>query len=191
MTSRMRKSELVAECARLNLDTSGTIPVLRSRLKGPRVPDSQYLSALDLDNVAYDLLNPFFKNTNILCIEQIINPDLERRFFECQSDIIKRVGFCETVTAFHGTSNDALFSIVKNGFDVTKSKRQALGFGTYFALDPQLSMMYSNTSHKILLCEVLVGDSSDSTLDRLQSPSIFVSKHSMGAIPRYVITYDR
>jgi len=186
----MRKSELVAECARLNLDTSGTIPILRSRLKGPLVPVSQqYLITLELDNVAYGLLNPFFKHTNILCIEQIINPDLDRRFFECQSDIIKRVGFCETVTAFHGTNSDSLFSIVKDGFDVTRSKRKALGTGTYFALDPQLSMMYSNTSHKILLCEVLVGDSSDTTLDRLQSPSIFVSKHSTGAIPRYVITY--
>jgi len=32
----MRKSELVAECARLNLDTTGTVVILRSRLKGTK-----------------------------------------------------------------------------------------------------------------------------------------------------------
>jgi hypothetical protein len=193
MVSRMRKAELVTECQRLNLETWGTVPVLRTRIrdahKAPLVSSSHsHLELLDRGHELYTRLRILFK-TDILCVEKVINSSVESRFLACQEAIAQRVGLCEVVpNVFHGT--DSMEPILREGFDASKSKRQVHGPGTYLATNPSMSMRYTATN-KMLMCDVLVGDSSDNKLDRLRNPNIIVTKHSAGAIPRYVVTYVR
>ncbi|CAB3999613.1 partial [Paramuricea clavata] len=96
-------------------------------------------------------------------IEKITNLELEKKFEEA-----KYRAFGDYIdTKFHGTSNDGLEDIIRNGFSMPKAipqppkKRGMYGQGIYFATDSSKSArdIYTKGSQKLLLCQVILGKS--------------------------------
>ena len=93
----------------------------------------------------------------------------------------------KTCLAFHGTPEQNIPSICKNGYDPTKRSGQAYGPGEYFAATPDISLGYCRSGKKMLLNELLLGVAGK---DHTQSGSIIVMKDPVHDLPRYVITFS-
>ena len=97
-------------------------------------------------------------------IEKVTNLELEKNF-----EVAKSKAFGEYIdTKFHGTSNNALRNIIKNGFKMPDpkpppDKRGMFGQGIYFATDSSKSAQttYTQGSQKLLLCQVILGRSKE------------------------------
>ena len=108
-------------------------------------------------------------------IEKITNLVLEMKF-----EVAKSQAFGDYIdTKFHGTSNDGLKEIIRNGFKMpetnpqTSEERGMYGQGIYFATDSSKSAreIYTKDSPKLLLCQVIIGktmtvEKADSTLNK-------------------------
>ena len=145
-------------------------------------------------------------------IEKVTNLALESKWLESKS---KRSDF-RTALKFHGTSADAVDSIVKGGFRL--GAPGMYGVGVYFATDSSKSAqrMYTKGSNQLLLCDVLLGKSMtvdkaipDMTLQKLKTKgydSLFARRDTKStggvlydefvvydphqALPRYIIHYS-
>lgn len=93
----------------------------------------------------------------------------------------------KTCLAFHGTPEQNIPSICKNGYDPTKRSGQAYGPGEYFAATPDISLSYCRSGKKMLLNELLLGVAGR---DHTQSGNIIVMKDPVHDLPRYVITFS-
>ena len=60
---------------------------------------------------------------------------------------------------FHGTTTEAVDSIIQSGFKLPEAKRQMFGPGIYFATESSKSAQerYTKGSNMLLVCEVLLG----------------------------------
>ena len=95
-------------------------------------------------------------------IEKVTNLDLEKKFEEA-----KTRAFGDYIdTKFHGTSDEGVKGITKNGFRLpdenpSDDKRGMFGQGIYFATDSSKSAqeIYTKGSGKLLLCQVILGKS--------------------------------
>ena len=93
-------------------------------------------------------------------IEKVTNLDLEKKFEKA-----KTRAFGDYIdTKFHGTSDEGVKGITKNGFrlpdeNAPEEKRGMFGQGIYFATDSSKSAqkMYTKESGKLLLCQVILG----------------------------------
>jgi ABC-type branched-subunit amino acid transport system substrate-binding protein/type II secretory pathway pseudopilin PulG len=120
---------------------------------------------------------------------------------------------------FHGTTEDVIPKIEKQGFNRAFAGRNAVAYGkgVYFARDAACSSheTYSkpdaNGIQRMFLCRVVVGDWCggtngqltpdakphsplelfDSTVDNVRNPSIFVVYHDSQAYPEYLISFTR
>jgi hypothetical protein len=109
---------------------------------------------------------------------------------------------------FHGTSYDIIEKICKKGFNRSYCGINGVSFGcgVYFAKESKYSQKYAKPNKKkeycMILSRVLVGsyengnptmkepnDQFDSTVDCIQSPTIFVVYNDFQAIPDYLIYY--
>ena len=118
---------------------------------------------------------------------------------------------------FHGTSNEGIEGITKEGFRIPH-KAGMYGKGIYFATDSSKSaqQMYTKGSNKLLLCRVLLGksftvskacdDMTDEKLRERRFDSVFAPRNTKAsggvlfdefviydpgqAYPEYVISYD-
>jgi hypothetical protein len=96
----------------------------------------------------------------VLRIEKIINPELERRFLETKKMLKSGAADCKQQQLFHGTGVEGLEGIPKNGFRVPEwSDGNMFGRGIYFAPDSSKSAqeMYTKGSKALILCDVLLG----------------------------------
>lgn len=93
----------------------------------------------------------------------------------------------QTCLAFHGTSAANVDSICKNGYDPSRRSGQALGPGEYFATTPDTSMGYCRGGKKMLLNELLLGQSGT---HHTQHGNVIVMKNPAHDLPRYVITFS-
>jgi hypothetical protein len=108
---------------------------------------------------------------------------------------------------FHGTSYDIIEKICKKGFNRSYCGKNGVSFGcgVYFAKESKYSHRYAipkKDEYCMILSRVLVGsyekgnsimkephDQFDSTVDCIQSPTIFVVYKDFQAIPDYLIYY--
>ena len=151
---------------------------------------------------------------NVVKIEKITNVALQKKWLECS---LKRFDPSRTALKFHGTSADAVDSIVKDGFRIGSAGMY--GAGVYFATDSSKSAqrLYTKGSNQLLLCEILLGRSktvdkamNDMTLQKLKGQgydSLYAKRGTRGtggvlydefvvydphqAIPRYIVHYSR
>ena len=91
----------------------------------------------------------------------------------------------KTLLAFHGTAEQNIDSICKNGYDSSKRSGQAYGPGEYFATTPDISLQYCRGGKKMLLNELLLGVAGT---DHTQHGTIVVMKDPVHDLPRFVIT---
>ena len=95
-----------------------------------------------------------------------------------------------TCLAFHGTAEGNIDSICNNGYDPKlrgTSTGQAHGAGEYFATDPNTSLGYCKSGKKMLLNELLLGQSG---VHHTQHGAIIVMKDPNHELPRFVITFQ-
>ena len=149
-------------------------------------------------------------------IEKVTNLVLEKKF-----EVAKSKAFGDYIdTKFHGTSNENLKKIIKNGFKmpdqnpVPHTKRGMYGQGIYFATDSSKSAqnIYTQGSQKLLLCQVILGRSKEvhkvdydlnkKTLRSKQFDSVYAPRGSAvkndefvifdpdQALPQYIIHFS-
>ncbi len=148
-------------------------------------------------------------------IERVTNLELEKKF-----EVAKSKAFGDHIdTKFHGTSNNNLNNIIKNGFRMpdqnpSTAKRGMYGQGIYFATDSSKSAqkVYTQGSQRLLLCQVVLGRSkevykADSSLNKKklrsrQFDSVYAPRGSAvkndefvifdpdQALPQYIIHFS-
>lgn len=89
-------------------------------------------------------------------IEKVYNSKLKMKWMKRKKDMFDP---SYIPMKFHGTSKDAVYSIVKEGFRMPKPNKQMYGAGIYFATDSSKSAqeIYTKGSNTLLLCSVLIG----------------------------------
>ena len=95
----------------------------------------------------------------------------------------------KTCLAFHGSSAQNVTSICQNGYDPKLRGRQhgqAYGTGEYFATTPDISMGYCCSAKKMIVNELLLGQSG---VHHTQSGNIIVMKDPDHELPRFIITF--
>ncbi|XP_048239340.1 protein mono-ADP-ribosyltransferase PARP15-like isoform X6 [Haliotis rufescens] len=122
------------------------------------VVESQFFSFLSKDSVNRHT----FKLTKV---EYVVNPALVKQFRAAQRRMAnKQTGFENPLLGFHGTAEDNIKSICREGFrqpdhpyfeEVTDVGWY--GNGIYFSKYPRFSMNYMQKTCKLLLCKVLQG----------------------------------
>ncbi len=92
----------------------------------------------------------------------------------------------KTCLAFHGTAVGNIQSICSNGYDPKRRSGQAYGAGEYFATKPNIPLGYCKGGKKMLLNELLLGQTGT---HHTQHGDIVVMKNPDHDLPRYVITF--
>lgn len=90
-----------------------------------------------------------------------------------------------TCLAFHGTPEENIPSICKNGYDSSKRNKQQHGTGEYFAATPEIPLQFCKGANKILLNELLLGEEEVHIKSKL---GIIVMKYPEHDLPRFVVT---
>ena len=91
---------------------------------------------------------------------------------------------------FHGTAEANVPSICKNGYNrgLRNMHGQVHGAGEYFATTPRIPLQYCSGGKKMLLNELLLGQSG---VHHTQTGEIIVMKDPAHDLPRYIITFKR
>ena len=110
---------------------------------------------------------------------------LFQRFKKAYDSLPK--GQLQTCLAFHGTAATNIDSICKNGYDPARRRGQAYGAGEYFATTPDTSMGYCSGGKKMLLNELLLGQSGT---HHTKHGTIIVMKNPEHDLPRFVVTFS-
>ncbi len=92
----------------------------------------------------------------------------------------------QTCLAFHGTPSSNITNICQNGYDKSKRSGQAYGAGEYFATTPDISLGYCRGGKKMLLNELLLGQSN---VHHTKHGNIVVMKDPAHDLPRFVVTF--
>lgn len=172
-------------------------------------------SPISLSDPMYDKLvnniRKTYPNSCILWIDKITNQELDERFQICYLNILenrmKTNDTVEILELYHGTSEEAIHSIIKNGFDSGYNRVSAYGKGTYFSPRATMSATYSKPKKDeisyMFMCDVICGkyklgspnilktDDVDNYVNSLTDPSIICCPLDDMAIPRYVIAFHR
>ena len=151
----------------------------------------------------YNKIAQHYPNSCIIWIDQVINHTIEGRYNTLKDELNDST----ELQLFHGTSRQGVQNIIFSGFDVSFNKVSAYGKGTYFAVDPKLSLLYAPITKQnhdaqfVILCDVLIGKTELGSSNRIptpdvinfvnrkQDPTIYVACKNDGAIPRYVISF--
>jgi hypothetical protein len=175
-------------------------------LKGPRAAgdgiNKMEKVPIYMDNKKYSEISKriyeSFPNACILYIDEVVNDNLLLQFENKKKEIGK------VLQLFHGTHNELIDIIAENGFDPTKNRTSAFGYGTYFALNAKYSFSYMKSNEEItymFLADVLIGKLAtkkpkgttgwDNNVDNLNSPTIYTTPYPDGAYPRYIIAFHK
>lgn len=161
----------------------------------------------DIYNIISKRIRESYPESCICWIEENINDRLLTAYAERKCEIAKR-GAINEYNLFHGTSENAINSIVLNGFDPLYNKTSAYGKGTYFAKNASYSFSYMKPNDSgisfMFYCHVLLGTSChgssnlqiditkyDSAVDNITRPTIVVTPYPDGAYPRYIIAFHK
>lgn len=149
-----------------------------------RTNKSWKITKLDEQSEEYKMVSQKFHEsmTNTICqIEKNINPNINKNV----------VG----TYLFHGSGNVNYINILRNGFDVSKSRDGMLGRGIYFAQNASVSHDYTygltvrkdkQTVWNMLLCKV---DLTGARSGTLSSSAIWCVPDDTQCYPEYIIYY--
>lgn len=160
----------------------------------------------------YDMILQSYPNACVLYIKEVVNPTLLEAYTARYEQIKAIRGNVEVKQLFHGTS-DALINIIANdGFDPTKNKTAAFGYGSYFAKNASYSSNFMRSKKSeityMFLADVLIGKCVntrqfvekeepvslfdwDNNVDNLNNPTIYTTPYASGAYPRYIIAFHK
>lgn len=165
------------------------------------------LEPLSLSNKKYDEIagrvRESFPNSCILWIEEVFNDELEK----AHQDLFESIPGATKMELFHGTTEKAAISICNEGFKTEYNVTSAYGKGTYFAKNASYSIDYSKKNAiktdivYMLLCSVIVGktvigsqsvhNTTDTMVNNINAPTIFISPIDAGGIPKYMIAFHK
>ena len=151
-----------------------------------------------------ELIYKSYPNACILYIDEVFNHDLLNAY-NSRLESLKSVTNVTEKQLFHGTQNSLIDIISKQGFDPTKNKTAAYGYGTYFAVKAGYSFNYMKSTCPVtymFLADVLVGRLAigkqrtqignwDNNVDNLSTPTIYTTPYADGAYPRYIIAFHK
>jgi hypothetical protein len=152
-----------------------------------------------------------YPNACILFIDKITNNELDERFQNRYLTILEKRMIkdepVEILELYHGTSEESMNNIIKNGFNKKYNKVSAWGKGTYFSPLATMSASYSKPKDDevsyMFMCDVIFGknqigsrnkeltDDIDNYVNSLTNSSIICCPLDDMAIPRYVIAFHR
>jgi len=129
-----------------------------------------------------------YPNACILYIDEVMNPVLYEKYLK-RKEIINAT----EVQMFHGTREENISLIAKDGFDPKLSVRTAYGAGVYFAENAIYSANYMiskdpNEPTFMFLASVLVGKIG---IDNNKGPNMLTTLHPDGAYPKYIIAFHK
>ncbi|XP_070565989.1 uncharacterized protein [Ptychodera flava] len=105
-------------------------------------------------------------NVRIEKVDYVVSPGLVKRFRKARENLERKRGVDKSypVLAFHGTADDNIDSIVREGFKVPgedgfqhATDTGFYGSGVYFSEYPNYAMGYIKGGKRLLLCLVLLG----------------------------------
>jgi hypothetical protein len=129
-----------------------------------------------------------YPNACILYIDEVDNPFLLEKYQELK----KQIGATE-VQMFHGTKEQTVKTIIREGFDPSFNVRAVYGPGVYFADNASYSSAYMVATKKneptyMFYADVLVGVP---TIDNHHGPGILTTVHRFGSYPRYLVAFHK
>ncbi len=160
-------------------------------------------------NTLVESIRKTYPNSCVLWIDKIENEALEYNFLNRYEEILNNRNEIEVriEQLYHGTSEECMNNIIKNGFDSKFNKIGAYGKGTYFTPFASMSAMYSKPKSDeisyMFMCDVIIGvckigsdmkqktDDMDNYVNSLTKPTIVCCPLDDMAIPRYVIAFHR
>lgn len=123
---------------------------------------------------------------HITKIEMIVNKKLEAKYQEYFDHKRKEKKVRPTeITAYHGTTKEAIESIVRKGFNLSKVKRAVYGKGMYCAQDPNVSVNYTKGSGKLLIVQLCTEG-----LKYVSDKRYYVVKEVSAMLPTYIVTFE-
>jgi hypothetical protein len=156
----------------------------------------------------YSRIQQSYPNACVLYIDEVVNEYLLNYYTELR-ERLQKVTKIEEKQLFHGTSDSLINVIAVDGFDPTKNKSAAYGYGTYFAKNANYSFNYmrsekGNDITYMFLADVLVGRMTigkgrnpndiydwENNVDNFVRPTIFTTPYHNGAYPRYIIAFHK
>lgn len=156
-------------------------------------------------------LRKTYPNACILFIDKITNKVLDERFQIRYLTILDNRMLTddpvEILELYHGTSEESMNNIIKNGFEKKYNRVAAWGKGTYFSPLATMSAQYSKPKvdeiSYMFICDVIYGkykvgsqniektDDIDNYVNSLKDPSIICCPLDDMAVPRYMIAFHR
>jgi hypothetical protein len=129
-----------------------------------------------------------YPNACILYIDEVSNPSLLQKYQELK----QKLGATE-VHMFHGTKEETVPIIIRDGFDPSFNVRAAFGPGVYFAENAVYSSGYMSACKKneptyMFYADVLVGKDK---IDNHRGPNILTTVHRYGSYPRYIVAFHK
>ena len=168
-----------------------------------------YFSPVDMSDKRYDeiysRIQQSYPNACILYIDEVINTELSEKYNTFKNSLTD----IKEQQLFHGTLDTLINVIADHGFDPTKNKTAAFGYGTYFAKNAGYSFSYMRSAKNndityMFLADVLVGRLTigkhrtkddiynwDNNVDSLTNPTIYTTPYRYGAYPRYIIAFHK
>jgi len=99
------------------------------------------------------------------CVDLLKNEKLWDKFSAKQEEFRRAGKNCKPLMIFHGTPGQNIDSIVKDNFTIEKiANGRVYGDGVYFSECPEISIKYSAGTNQLLLCQVLLGNTTTGKL---------------------------
>eukprot|EP01080_Neovahlkampfia_damariscottae_P012924 gene12924-7434_t len=127
------------------------------------------------------------KQHKIVKIEEIENKYLMKRFLKRSNEI----GHSDYIYAYHGTAKANITTIANSGFLKKFQMNNAYGVGTYFAMDPDVSISYSKGDKQMFFCQLCLG-TKNGTQDHIwaNGANYYIVPETSGCIPIFIITFQ-
>ena len=151
----------IREIAQRSQDNPDSVKFQKTEVPRNGKTESEFMDVADKVLKYIQPMHNWFPS--IVKIEKVINLELEQKFEEAKLEAFgTHIG-----QKFHGTGKEGIKKIPKNGFQLPRlptnsSQRPSMfGQGIYFATDSSKSAqaIYTKGSFKLLLCDVLIGNS--------------------------------
>ena len=129
-------------------------------------------------------------------VEHIINKTLQRQYEKAKEEFAKeKKKSVEERLVFHGTEKDAIEKIIEEGYKiggegVAVRNGRVFGSGVYTAVDPNVSIPYSNGGSMMLLSSALVGEPGKDYSNGA-SADVLVLKKAEYLLPKYIVHFTK
>jgi len=152
------KRDLIRKCAREKIEKIKQQNPEEGMHKQELKPDGDHAAEyLSIEDKVIKYIQPGHNwFPRVTQVEKLVNMKLELDWLKAQTQVFDPTRYD---LKFHGTTSEAVESIIQSGFKLPKSSHQMFGPGIYFASDSSKSAQeqYTKGSNMLLVCEVLLG----------------------------------